>query len=58
MCREYTAVKISAFTTRRRPSASVSRPSRPKSTCTSLQGSQSATRTVARRCPNPNSVVA
>jgi hypothetical protein len=33
-------------------------PQPPKSTCTSALRSQSATRTVARRCPNSNSVVA
>src|SRR6516164_342317 len=59
VCREYTAVKINPCTTRRRPSpVSVSRPSRPKSTCSSAPGSKSATGTVACRRPKSNSSVA
>jgi len=44
---------------RRRPSdPSLSRPMRPKSTCSSLPGSPSATRTVVRGWrPNSNSAV-
>ena len=48
MCREYTAVKINACATRRRPVAgSWTRPIRPKSIWHSTPGSPSATRTVA-----------
>ena len=47
MCREYTAVRISAWTLRRRPDSASSRyPMNPKSTCNSTPGTPSATRTV------------
>jgi hypothetical protein len=48
-------VKINACTTRRRPAAgSLISPIRPKSSWHSTPGSPSATRTVARRRPNPH----
>jgi len=54
MCREYTAVKINAWVTRRRPeSGSQSKPICPKSTCNSAPGSPSATRTVSPPRPKP-----
>ncbi len=55
MCREYTAVKISACTFRRRPvTGSVSMPIYPKSSWHSPPGSPSATRTVAALRPYPH----
>jgi hypothetical protein len=54
MCREYTAVKINAWVTRRRPVAgSQTRPILPKSIWHSTPGSPSATRTVVPP-PPPN----
>jgi hypothetical protein len=57
--REYTAVKINAQHTRRRPVVeSKIRPILPKSTCNSAPGSPSATGTVDRRRadrPTPSS---
>ena len=53
-CLEYTAVKINAQHTRRRPlPPSKSRPILPKSICNSAPGSPSAIRTVERRTDRP-----
>jgi hypothetical protein len=59
MCREYTAVKIDPCTTRLVPLVGVrDQAEAAESTCTSPPGSPSTNRTVARRRPKPNSLVA
>jgi len=59
MCREYTAVKINAWTLRRRPVSGSSRyPRYPKSTCSSAPGSPSATLTVVDFARYPHTSVA